>query len=107
MNSVLKKSVALSALCAVLAMPAMGATFTINNVDAPGVGFNDGTPAVPVGGNPGVTIGEQRLAAFQFAADLWGSILDSNVNIVIQGTFQPLGCSPTGGTLGAAGPRGR
>ena len=86
-----------------LAVPATAATFTINNVDAPGIGFNDNTPATPVGGNPGVTIGEQRLNAFQFAADLWGSILDSNVDIVIQGTFQPLGCSPTGGTLGAAG----
>ena len=85
------------------AVPATAATFIINNVDAPGVGFNDPTPKAPQGGNPGTTIGEQRLNTFQLAADLWGAVLDSNVDIVIQGTFQPLSCSPTSGVLGAAG----
>ena len=79
------------------------ATFIINNVDPPGVGFNDPTPAVPVGGNPGLTVGAQRLNAFQFAADLWGAVLDSSVDIVIQGTFSPLFCDPNSAVLGAAG----
>lgn len=30
------------------------------NADAPGVGLNDPTPATPVGGNYGTTVGEQR-----------------------------------------------
>ena len=33
------------------------ATITIQNNDAAGVGFNDNTPAAPVGGNAGTTVG--------------------------------------------------
>ena len=44
------------------------ATITILNNDAAGVGFNDATPAAPVGGNSGTTLGQQRLIAFQAAA---------------------------------------
>jgi hypothetical protein len=93
------------ALCvaALVAAPASATIITINNVDAPGVGFNDPTPTASVGGNTGATLGEQRLQVFEFAADLWGAVLDSDVPIVVQATFQPLGCSPTSGTLGAAG----
>ena len=54
-------------------------------VDLPGEGFNDPTPVEPVGQNPGVTLGEQRLIVFQFAADLWGSLLESDVEIVGKG----------------------
>ena len=54
------------------------ATITIVNGNAPGVGFNDPTPAVPVGGNPGVTLGQQRLNAFAYAASLWGAELTSS-----------------------------
>ena len=81
-----------------------GVTIRINNVDADNVGFNDQTPVARVGGNIGETLGEQRLNVFQFAADLWGSILDGSVDIVVQATFQPLPCSPTTAVLGAAGP---
>ena len=45
---------------------------------APGEGFNDPTPAAPVGGNTGTTLGQQRLIAFQHAADIWGAELDTN-----------------------------
>ena len=45
--------------------PSAAATITIVNVNAPGVGFNDPTPVAPVGGNPGTTIGQQRLKAFR------------------------------------------
>jgi hypothetical protein len=92
------------ALVALTTVPAFaGATIVINNTDAPGVGLNDTTPATPVGGNPGTTLGAQRLAVFEFAAQVWGTILDSDVPIVVQATFQPLNCTPTSGTLGAAG----
>src|SRR6185295_1541975 len=75
----------------------------IVNTNAPGVGFNDPTPAAPVGGNPGTTVGQQRLNAFQYAADIWGSILDSQVPIYIQSSFTPLACTATAATLGSAG----
>lgn len=92
-------------LLAVLLAPALvsAATITIVNVDGAGEGFNDPTPAAPVGGNPGVTVGEQRVNAFQFAADIWGAVLESDVEIFIQSSFDPLTCTPTSATLGAAG----
>ena len=99
-----KRSLILLAAALLLALPASAANIFVNNVDAPGVGFNDATPVAPVGGNPGTTLGQQRLIIFQLATSLWGSVLDSNVDIIVQSTFQPLGCSPNAGTLGAAGP---
>jgi hypothetical protein len=87
-----------------LAAPAFGqATVTIVNGNAAGVGFNDPTPAVPVGGNSGTTLGEQRLIAFQAAASIWGKELASNVEIKILATFEPLSCTATSATLGSAG----
>lgn len=79
------------------------AQIIIVNTNAPGVGFNDTTPATPVGGNTGTTVGQQRLIAFQNAADIWGSILNSPVPIYIQASFQSLSCSAGSGVLGAAG----
>lgn len=79
------------------------ATITIVNGNAPGVGFNDPTPAVPVGGNPGTTLGQQRLNAFQFAANVWGTTLDSKVEIRILATFEPLSCTASSAVLGSAG----
>lgn len=83
-----------------------GATIQIhiNNVDPREAGLNDPTPVTPVGGNPGQTLGEQRFKVLEFAADLWASILDGGVDIVVQATFRPLPCSPTTAVLGAAGP---
>ncbi len=76
-----------------------GSTIIIRNVNEPGVGFNDPTPAAPVGGNPGTTLGQQRLNVFQRAAEIWGATLRSNVPIVIEGRFTSLGS----GVLGSAG----
>lgn len=92
------------AVAASLATAASAANIVLNNVDPPGAGLNDPTPADPVGGNPGTTVGEQRLNAFQFAADNWGATLESDVTIIVQASFTPLGCTATGGVLGAAGP---
>src|SRR4030095_11909196 len=77
-----------------------GVTITIINVDGPGEGVNDPTPAAPVGGHPGTTKGAQRLFAFQYAASVWGATLDSPVPIRIQAAFNPLGAN----VLGSAGP---
>ena len=76
-----------------------GATIIVINADGPGEGFNDPTPAAPVGNNPGTTRGAQRLYAFQFAADIWGATLDSPEAIYVVAAFNPL--AP--GVLGSAG----
>ncbi len=91
-------------LCAAVAGSAVAqAQITIVNGNAPGVGFNDPTPAAPVGGNAGASLGEQRLIAFQHAANIWGSALASNVEIQVLATFEPLTCTVTGAVLGSAG----
>lgn len=86
-----------------VASSASAATIEIFNADPAGVGFNDTTPATPVGGNAGTTVGEQRLIAYRRALDLWGATLESDVTIIVQGSFARLNCTPTGGTLAQAG----
>lgn len=76
-----------------------GANIFIINNDGPGEGFNDPTPAAPVGGNPGTTLGLQRQYAFVYAANVWGNTLDSNVDIYVVAAFNPL--APN--VLGSAG----
>lgn len=81
-----------------------GATvLTILNDDDPGEGFNDPTPVDPAPGNPGATLGEQRLNVFQAAADAWGAIVDSAVEIPIIAGMDPLPCDESSGVLGGAG----
>src|SRR4026207_2315711 len=63
-------------------------------------GNTDPTPAAPVGGNTGTTLGQQRLIAFQHAVDIWSQRLDSTVPIFINAQFPPL--APN--VLGSAGP---
>lgn len=96
--------VALAAVAGIQPPPAYAAaTIVILNVNAAGVGFNDPTPVAPVGGNPGTTLGEQRLFAFQAAANIWGASLDSTVPILIRASFEPLTCSASSAVLGSAG----
>ena len=83
---------------AMAAAPAHAATMTI----IPGAGFSDSTPATPVGGNTGTTVGAQRLIALQYAADSWGAALSSSVEIRIDARFISLSCAAMGGTLGFA-----
>ena len=78
-------------------------TIVVVNSNEPNIGFNDPTPVAPVGGNAGRTLGEQRLIAFQYAADLWGSTISSAVPIRIAASFEPLACDANGAVLGAAG----
>jgi uncharacterized repeat protein (TIGR01451 family) len=80
------------------------ASIRIVNMDGPGEGFNDPAPRFPVGGNPGTTLGQQRLIAFQHAADLWASVISSDVEIAVEAHFDPLRCDESGATLGSAGP---
>lgn len=97
----------LLALVVTLAVPTLASadsTFVVVPLDDPGEGFFDETPVTPVPGNPGTTLGEQRLNAFQAAADVWGDILDSDVPIPIEAVMDPLFCDPGSAVLGAAGP---
>ncbi|MDP3668902.1 MAG: peptidase [Telluria sp.] len=93
---------ALALLCGACAAQA-GATITIVNGNAPGEGFNDPTPLAPVGGNAGTTLGQQRLIAFQHAADIWASTIDSSVPIRVGASFVPLSCTDSSAVLGSAG----
>ena len=80
-NRLLRKLTAtLGALACLAAIPAQnvrGAEIVVVNGNLGELGFNDPTPATPVGGNTGTTVGQQRLIAFQHAADLWGALLES------------------------------
>jgi len=93
-----------AALGFAVSTPASAAlTIVINNINAPGVGFNDPTPAAPVGGNTGTTLGAQRLIAFTYAANIWGANLTSSVTVVINAQFTALACTATSAVLGSAG----
>src|ERR1051325_9230845 len=95
---------AAAALSLIFCASAFGqTTIVIDNGDAPGVGFNDTTPATPVGGNNGTTVGEQRLIAFQAAANIWGATISSSPIIHIHAGWAALPCTATSGTLGSAG----
>jgi hypothetical protein len=78
------------------------ATIIIQNADSANTGFNDPTPAVPVGNNTGTTLGQQRLNAFQFAANVWGATLNSSVPITIRASWASLSCTSTTAVLGQA-----
>lgn len=92
--------------CALIAANAYaGADYVVNYAEAgTTTGFYDSTPAVPVGGNTGTTIGEQRRIAFEFALDVWVGIVSSPVPIVVDATMESQPCNATSGTLGQAGP---
>jgi hypothetical protein len=91
----------------VLLLPATAgaaATFAVFSGDAAGEGFNDPTPAAPVGGNPGTTVGLQRQFAFLRAAQIWGATLTSTQVIRVLAFFDPLACTATSAVLGSAAP---
>lgn len=88
------------------AVPARAVNITIINADGVGEGFNDPTPAAPVTGNSGTTVGQQRLNVFAAAAAYWGNRLSSPVPVTVYALMDPLveDCTPTAGLLGVAGP---
>lgn len=110
-NPTLRLPRLVAALCAVCALAVPGIAFgnaeiIVVNLDAgTGQGLDDPTPAAPVGGNPGTTLGEQRFNAFQVAANIWGSFLDSSVPVRVDATFTPRDCDASSAVLGAADAR--
>ena len=107
-KSIVKPSLLLSSLAvlAIFLMPISQAhavaTITVNNVDGASEGFNDPTPFTPVGGNPATTLGAARLLAFRHAAFLWGSRLQSDVEIQIDAQLDPLVCNAGSGATGSS-----
>lgn len=68
-----------------------------------GAAWDDATPAAPIGGNPGTTLGDQRTITVERATAIWAEHLDSPVPIVVRATFDELGCTRQGAILGQAG----
>ena len=102
--AVLLQLVAVMACCTFLTgIASAAATINIINNDSAGEGFNDPAAWTPTGGNNATTLGQARLNAFQYAADLWGSRLQSSVTINVDAQMDPLTCTPTGAVLGSAG----
>jgi len=89
-----------------LAGQAMAAKVTVINKDASGKGLNDATPATPVGGNPGTTRGEQARIVFEYAANMWGAVLQSDGPVDIDANFSPLECTEGRTVLGQTGTNG-
>lgn len=100
----LRSFAAAVSVAAAAALPASAANLVIFNFDGTGEGFNDPTAATPVGGNPGLTLGQQRLNTFAYAASIWGAELQSNSDIFIIARMDPLASTATSAVLGSAGP---
>lgn len=92
------------AVCAgLLCSTAHAATITIINQDGAGEGLNDPTPVAALPSNPFTTLGAQRLHVIQTAANQWGALLVSNVEIRVQAQFDAQTCDANGAVLGSAG----
>ena len=84
-------ALAVPPLIGALVVAAHGAaTITVLNDDRPFEGFNDPTPVLPIGGNLGRTLGVQRLLAIQHAANVVGALGESDVEILVGASFDPL-----------------
>ena len=91
-------------VCALAACEAAATTMTLVSFDGPAEGFNDPTPRAAVGGNPGTTLGQQRVNVFEHALGVWESLIDSSVEIRVGAEFAPLSCNSMSALLGSAGP---
>ena len=83
-----------------------GATFILENADAPNKGLNNKKAVSPVGGNPGTTLGGQRRRVFEAVFDLLEGTIESDVEIRVKVSFDPLACERYSGQVGGAGPIG-
>lgn len=96
-------------LFALLTLSAAGgshaAQIVIVNQDPAGVGLNDPTPVAPAPGNPGTTLGQQRMNVIVAASTLWGRQLVSQVPIRLETRFTEEECSPEYALFGFAGPK--
>ena len=89
---------------ALVAAASQAATIVVTSRDPAGSGFNDPTPVAPVGGNPGTTLGEQRMNVYKYVAHIWEQNLDSSVTITVNAGWENLTCTSTTAVLGSASP---
>ena len=75
----------------------------IVNADGAGEGFNDTTAVTATGGNTATTLGAQRLAVFNRAADILNATFDIAVTVNVNSSFDLLYCDTNSATLGSAG----
>lgn len=107
MNFRLKRTLALAGLLGTLSLAAQAtAEIRIYSRDAAGVGFNDPTPVLPIGGNPGTTLGAQRWNVYSKVAAIWAEQLDSTVPITVNAGWEALTCTASSATLGSASASG-
>ncbi|WP_296943224.1 PA domain-containing protein [uncultured Massilia sp.] len=103
----IKRTATRSLLAAAVLLACAGAqaaaTIKITSRDPAGVGFNDPTPVAPVGGNPGTTLGEQRMNVYKYVAGIWEQNLDSSVTITVNAGWEALTCDASSAVLGSAG----
>jgi hypothetical protein len=93
----------IAAAAALTCIASQAATITIVSRDPAGTGFTDPTPVAPVGGNPGTTLGQQRLNVYRYVADIWEANLNSPVEIKVSAAWEALSCTASSATLGSAG----
>jgi hypothetical protein len=79
------------------------ATVTVLNCDGARVGFNDPTPVIPVGGNNGTTLGQQKMIAFQAAANNGEARLRAVWSFASTAVWTALTCTVNSAVLGSAG----
>ena len=65
-------------------MNSLASSASITMLDDDGNFFEDQTPAAPIDGNPGVTVGEQRINAVLFVKDFIESILSINAPVTVK-----------------------
>lgn len=103
-KSFLLPGILASAIALAVTAPAHAAELVLVSGDVgTGTGLEDPTPRTPIGQNPGTTLGEQRTKVYEFAMQLWGAVLESDVPVFIGASFQPLACDATSAVLGSAG----
>ncbi len=91
----------IAAVVVITATSAHAGEIFVDFFGAPNTGFFDSTPAEPVGGNPGTTLGQQRQFVFLQAAAIWTEVLQPQQDVFVAAQFEPLGA----GVLGSAGAR--
>ncbi len=95
----------LAALTVCAAGKLQAAQIIIVNQDPAGVGLNDPTPVAPAPGNPGTTLGQQRMNVIVAASTIWARQLVSQVPIRLETRFTEEDCAPEWTWYGFAGPK--
>ncbi len=78
------------------------AGIVVVNADGVDEGFNDSTAFTATGNNSAATLGQARLNALQYAADLIARVLNSNIEIKISAQMNALGGDASSASLASA-----